>query len=411
MNPSSASIEKIYLLLRFSNTLATSFIWGINTLFLLDAGLSNGQAFLVNAFFTLGMVLFEVPTGVVADARGRRLSYLLGTVTLVLATIAYVFAWQNQVSLGVWILLSLLLGLGFTFFSGATEAWLVDALEHTGYEGKLDSVFAKGQVVFGFAMFFGAIAGGVIAQQTNLSVPYLIRTAVLVINFLIAFFFMKDLGFEPEKGETVMHDMERILKASVEHGLKRPSVKWLMIAGPFSAGVGIYAFYAMQPYLLELYGDSQAYSIAGFAAAILALAQIMGGLSLPLLRRMFSSRTSMLALSVLANALLLALIGWVTSFYAALVLLVLWGLLFAAKTPIRQSYLNQLIPSRQRATVLSFDSLVSNTGGFVTQPVLGRAADLYSYSFSFIAAAFIQMLALPFVLLSKSEKESADLMK
>ena len=54
-----------YLGLLFGNTLAASLIWGVNTLFLLDAGLSNYEAFAANAFFTLGMVVFEVPTGVV----------------------------------------------------------------------------------------------------------------------------------------------------------------------------------------------------------------------------------------------------------------------------------------------------------------------------------------------------------
>ena len=64
------------------NTLAASLIWGVNTLFLLDAGLSNLEAFAANAFFSAGMLIFEIPTGVVADTVGRRASYLLGTVTL-----------------------------------------------------------------------------------------------------------------------------------------------------------------------------------------------------------------------------------------------------------------------------------------------------------------------------------------
>lgn len=80
-------IRNIYLLLLLLSTLAASLIWGINTLFLLDAGLSNAEAFAANAFFTAGLVLFEVPTGVVADTRGRRLSYLLGTLTLALTKI------------------------------------------------------------------------------------------------------------------------------------------------------------------------------------------------------------------------------------------------------------------------------------------------------------------------------------
>ena len=68
--PTSSSIVRTYFVLLLGNTLAASFIWGINTLFLLDAGLSNLEAFAANAFFTAGMVLFEVPTGVVADTSG-----------------------------------------------------------------------------------------------------------------------------------------------------------------------------------------------------------------------------------------------------------------------------------------------------------------------------------------------------
>jgi MFS family permease len=76
------------------NTLAASLIWGINTIFLLDAGLSNLEAFAANAFFTAGMVVFEIPTGIVADTVGRRASYLLGTVTLAVSTLLYVLLWQ-----------------------------------------------------------------------------------------------------------------------------------------------------------------------------------------------------------------------------------------------------------------------------------------------------------------------------
>ena len=89
-----ASIQRTYLVLLLGNTLAASLIWGINTIFLLDAGLSNLEAFAANAFFTAGMVAFEVPTGIVADTVGRRASYLLGTVTLAVSTLAYVGLWQ-----------------------------------------------------------------------------------------------------------------------------------------------------------------------------------------------------------------------------------------------------------------------------------------------------------------------------
>ena len=411
MNHGSKKIQTTYLTLMLTNTLAASFIWGINTLFLLDAGLSNAQAFLANAFFTVGMVLFEVPTGVVADAWSRRLSYMLGAITLGISTIIYLYAWHIQAPMIIWILSSLLLGLGFTFFSGATEAWLVDALNHMKYKGSLETVFARGQMVSGFAMLAGSVAGGFIAQLTNLGVPYILRAVILVINLFIAFFFMKDYGFTPDKGESMLKDMKKIFKASIDYGLRNPPVRWVMLAAPFTAGVGIYAFYAMQPYLLELYGNSEAYGIAGVAAAVIAGAQIIGGFMAPQVKKVFNRRTTVFLTTIILNALLFIFIGMTTSFLVAVILLILWALVFAIRMPIRQAYLNKLIPSKQRATVLSFDSLIGSSGGIVTQPALGKVADVYSYSISFIGAAIIQIIALPFILICRKENSEADEMK
>src|SRR2546430_10405410 len=130
--------------LLLGNTLAASLIWGINTIFRLDAGLSNLEAFAANAFFTAGMVIFEVPTGVVADTAGRRVSYLLGTVTLAASTLLYVLLWRIHAPFWQWAVVSVLIGLGFAFFSGAVEAWLVDALKATGFTGDLESGFGRG---------------------------------------------------------------------------------------------------------------------------------------------------------------------------------------------------------------------------------------------------------------------------
>ena len=138
MTEAGARVRRTYLTLTLLTTLAASTIWGINTLFLLDAGLSNAQAFAANAFFTAGQVLFEVPTGAVADTWGRRASFLLGAGTLLVATLLYVLMWKLRAPMWGWALASVLIGLGFTFFSGATEAWLVDALEFTGAKGELE---------------------------------------------------------------------------------------------------------------------------------------------------------------------------------------------------------------------------------------------------------------------------------
>jgi MFS family permease len=385
--PNPRSIQRTYLVLLLGNTLAASFIWGINTIFLLDAGLSNVEAFAANAFFTAGMVLFEVPTGVIADTVGRRASYLLGTVTLTASTLLYVLLWQVGAPFWAWAVVSALIGLGFTFFSGALQAWVVDALAATGFTGDLESVFGRGQAVTGAAMLTGSVAGGLIAQQTSLGVPFVLRAAVLAVMFAVAF---KPLAA-----------MRQVASASIDHGWRVPAVKWLMVESLFTGGVAIYGFYALQPYLLELYGDPHAYQIAGLSAAIVAGAQMLGGVLAGRIRGVFRHPASALIATAGGSAITIGAIGLADSFWAVVGLTVVWSLLFSATMPIRQAFLNGMIPSQQRATILSFDSLMSSAGGVWGQPVLGRAADAWGYAPSYAMSAGIAALGLPFLALSR----------
>jgi MFS family permease len=228
------------------------------------------------------------------------------------------------------------------------------------------------------------------------------------VTFVVAFLYMRDWGFVPKSGSHPVREMRHVLRSSVRYGLGNPPVRWMMLAAPFSFGVGIYAFYAMQPYLLELYGNEQAYSIAGLAAAIIAGAEIAGGMAAPRIRLLFRRRTSALLAGLLVEVALLALLGLTTAFWVAVGLLVLWGLSGAATLPIRQAYVNGLIPSEQRATVLSFDNLLGSSGGVVIQPALGKVADASSYAASYLVAAAVQLAAAPFLVLARQTRASSD---
>lgn len=408
MNPASRRVQRVYLILLLGNTLAASFIWGINTLFLLDAGLSNFEAFAANAFFTAGMVIFEIPTGVVADTVGRKASYLLGTITLSVTTALYWLLWVWHSPFVWWAVVSILLGLGFTFFSGAVEAWLVDALTSTGYTGSLEAVFGRGLVVTGVAMFAGSVLGGVIAQASDLGVPFMVRAGVLVVMFGYAVVAMKDLGFTPDHSQGPVRATRTVLSESVEHGLRRRSVRYMILSAPFAAGVGFYAFYALQPYLLELYGDPTAYSIAGLAAAILSLAQIVGGVVAPRVRRLFAKRTSTVIGASLLSVVALVVLGLNSLFWLAVVFLMVWGFVFAVAEPVRQAYINDMIPSKQRATVLSFDSLFGSLGGVFIQPALGRSADVWGYGASLVIGGVVEFVGIPIMLASRRQHDAAD---
>ena len=238
MTDTPASVQRIYLTLTLLTTLAASFIWGVNTLFLLDAGLSNAEAFAANAFFSVGQVIFEVPTGVVADTRGRRFSFLLGAATLLASTLLYLWMWQIQAPFVGWALASLLLGLGFTFFSGATEAWLVDALAATRLEGDLETVFGRAQVVGG-----GGDARRLRAGRRRRAV-HRPRDAVHHPRRAPGRHARRGL---PLHARHRLHAGARrhpvaavrtVVNGAIDGGLRNPPVRWLMFAAPFTPASG-----------------------------------------------------------------------------------------------------------------------------------------------------------------------------
>jgi MFS family permease len=231
---------------------------------------------------------------------------------------------------------------------------------------------------------------------------------MLVVTMVVAIRFMRDLGFEPQRDVGPVTAIRNVIRGSIDGGFRNPPVRWLMLAAPFSLGAGIFVFYAAQPYLLELYGDKTAYGIAGLAAAIVAGVQIVGGLTVSRVRRLFGRRTSALLVGGVLNVVLLVLLWLSHSFVIALLLLAAWSFVFAIESPLRQAFINGLIPSEQRATVLSFDSLMASTGGVIAQPALGRVADLNGYGPAYLVSAVVSALGLPFVFLARREHASSD---
>jgi MFS family permease len=202
--------------------------------------------------------------------------------------------------------------------------------------------------------------------------------------------------------------MRGILRSSLDHGLLNPPVRWLMLAAPFGFGVAIYGFYAAQPYLLELYGDSEAYAVAAMSAALVAGAQILGGVLASRAARVFRRRMSVLLAGSALTTVVLVLMGLVSDFWVATGLLAVWATMFAMLVPVRQAFLNGLIPSAQRATVLSSDNLLGSAGGVVAQPAFGRVADSWSYGTSYVVSAGVHLLALPFIVLARREGVPSD---
>jgi len=393
--PESRRVLAGYFTLAGLYTLSAALIWGVNTLFLLDAGLSFFEVFVANAAFSAGMVVFEVPTGVVADTLGRRVSFLLSVSVLAITTLLYVALAQMGAGVVAFSLVSVGMGLGFTFYSGAMEAWLVDALAVTGYRGVLDHVFARGQQITGAAMLVGTIGGGLLGQ-VDLALPYVVRAVLLAAVFVVAFVVMHDLGFTPRRvaAADLPGEIARNAKAGVEFGWGQRPLRLLMLASCVQVGFFTWGFYASQPYLLDLL-DSDAIWIAGLVAAGVALSMIAGNQVVNVASRYCGRRTTLLLGAAALQTCAAVVLGVASSFWIALPAFLLVTASIGVTSPVRSAYLHQIVPTEQRATVVSFDSMVSNVGGIGGQVGLGALGEARSIGAAFVAGGVATAAALP----------------
>ena len=398
-----------YLVISGLFTLSASVIWGVNTLFLLDAGLDIFEVFVANASFTAGMVLFEIPTGVVADTGGRRRSFLLAMATLLAGTVAYVAIAAAGGGLVPFVVASVVLGLGFSFYSGAVEAWLVDALGATGYEGQLDRVFARGSMVSGAAMLVGSVGGGLLGS-VDLALPFVVRAVLLGGVFVVGSVTMHDVGFTPRATDLarVPAEMGRVLRASIDFGWRSPPVRLLMAVSLVHSAFGMWGFYAWQPYVLDLL-DSDAVWITGVISAVVALATMGGNGLVDYFTRFCGKRTTLLLAGSAALAAGTVGVGLVDSFWPAVVLFLVAMGAMGVVTPVQQAYLHAVIPSSERATVISSVSLVGSAGGIGGSLGLGYVARVQSIAAGYVAGGLVTLLALPPLLALRGRRQTADL--
>jgi MFS family permease len=264
-------------------------------------------------------VLFEVPTGVIADTIGRKASYLLGIGTLLIATLLYVAS--AEYGWGIWAFVgaSILLGFGFTCQTGAVDAWLVDALNYLKYEGLHEQVFARAGMVSGAAMLIGTLAGGFLGQ-VNLSVPYLVRSGILALAFVFVVFGMHEVGFRPRplKWGNFGAETRTIFNAGIHVRLATPGGTPAAVRLGRQGVFMLYFFYSMAPFALDLLGRPDLVWVAGVLAAFFGLAGIIGNTLVgPVMRskngrrRAPSRARGMAALTAVAAALI-GIIGLLT---------------------------------------------------------------------------------------------------
>jgi MFS family permease len=400
---SPARIARAYYVIAGIYTLSASLIWGVNTLFLLRVGhLTLLQVFIANAVFTGSMALFEVPTGIVADTRGRRFSFLMSVCVLFAGTLLYVAVPRLGGGLLAFCLASVVLGLGYTFYSGAVEAWVVDALNASGYTGTIDRVMARGSTISSAAMLVGTVSGGLLGN-VSLVLPYLTRSVLLLVAFAIALVTMHDIGFDVRSvpWRDVPGEMARIGRDSIRFGWNMPRARLAIVAGAMPAIFLEWGYHAWQPYFLGLLGSDAIWVLGAIAAAI-SISMMTGNWLVERLTQFCGRRTTLLlAASIVYSATAIG-VGLARSFWLAVGLYVIGMMSAGIFQPVRQGYLHLVVAREQRATVLSLASLVASVGSMAGQAGLGLVASRSSLANGYVVGGIVTALAIPVVLAMRS---------
>lgn len=415
MTDGAKRVVRVYVAIQAIHTLAASIIWGVITLFMMESGLTLLQVMLVGALLTVVAMLFEVPTGVVADTLGRKTSFVISIGLLTVSTGLFVAAGRLEWGLVGFAWAHALLAVGWAFYSGAVDAWLVDALDHHGWDGPKDPVFARGGMATELAMLVGTLAGGALGQ-IDLAWPFYVRIALLAVCFVLVIVGMPEPGFE----RRALHlrdlwpESRRIFAAGVRHGWGNRVVRPLLLESLVVGAFYRYGFNALQPYVLMLAGAN----VVWFAAALTAFSSMAS-----LLGRWMSGRAvergargpriqTWASAGVAACVLGVAVAGWVgreaRGFWPLAVLSVLWlgaCVFMGLFIPVRQALINRHIPSAERATVLSVDALFDDVGSTAGQPALGWMAQSVSYPAAWLVSAVMLAVAVPFA--DRADREDA----
>lgn len=353
-------------------------IMPIVVLFYQENGLSMSQIFLLKSIYSIAMVVMELPSGYMADVWGCRKTLLFGAILGTIGIAIYSFS----SSFHSFIVAEIILGIGFSFVSGADSALLYDSLkaenredEYIKYEGSITS--------FGnFAEALAGVAGGLLATF-SLRTPYYFQIFVAAIAIPAAFF-LKEPQHVQERVQLKMKEILNIVKLTY---LQREMRSAILISSLTGAATLTYAWF-VQPYFEK----------AGVPVAVFGILWTMLNLSAGVFS-MYSYRVerwlgkkSTLLFIVIAISLGFILTSFEVSL-AGIVILFGFYMVRGIATPVLKNYINEHTDSKVRATILSVRNFEIRIIFAVVGPVLGYLTDTFSLRTALFIAGIIYFIS------------------
>ena len=336
-------------------------------------GLTVKDIFVLQVIFSIALVVLEIPSGYLADRLGNKNVIVFGSVTGILGYFLY---WLIPSYAG-FVAAELMLALSVSLMSGSRDALLHDTLsahsvesDYTKYHGRFN---AWGQVSEASA----AILAGLIASSVSLSAVLAIQTLVLTLTVPIAFCLHSYQGNNRESDS-----LATIVRYCF---VGNPRLLWLNLMTGAVGAATLTMVWFVQPHWKSLGVDLLYF---GFFWAGLNFVVALGSVLAARIQRLIRFRV-LFGLIAVAPLLLYAGMALLANSMVAVVFVSLFWLLRGIVMPIISDYVQREATQRNRATVLSANSLMIRLVFSVTSPFVGWVTDVYSFQMAFAASAIV----------------------
>ncbi|MBN2287065.1 MAG: MFS transporter [Tissierellales bacterium] len=380
------NIEKIKknLIKNITYTCLSSFnlTHGIWMLYLAYKGLSLFEIGLLESIFHATSFLMEIPTGIIADIYGRKVSRYSGRALSIISTLLIIIS-NHIFFFAISFVFS---ALSYNLESGAGDALIYDSLKQIGEENEYTRYKGRYEIYFQLTSTISLLLGGYLAT-IDYSLVYKIALIFAVITFIQSLGFTEPNVTRPIKGVAPVSAFIIQLKASFSTVKNERSIAFIIIFMSFFQTLFTTEFFYLQN-LQKSLGNSE-FQIG----LILALGSLLAAFTASnayKIEQKYKIEKILIVFSVLSIACFWGMTFTTVVEFVFVILSGIEGFMYVTIN----SYLNSLIPSEQRATILSFDAMSFSFFMIVFFPIFGKIGDLFGLELSFIFAAVLGTLIL-----------------
>lgn len=383
------NILKDYIFSFLKNFDISSAVW---VLYMGYRGLPLWQIGIVEGIFHIASFLFEVPSGALADLFGRKRVMIAGRICYALAAVIQIFS-TNIYGFSIAFIIC---ALSYNLNSGSEEALLYDSLKAVGKEGKYMSVYSRLDVVMQVAAGIATVAGGILAQKSY-QLCYLVIVLVAVLSVLPAMWLEEPPRTEARQGKKQEKTgLKEHFTVTYQVIRDNPGILNILLYFPVVAAFSTALYFYGQQYYAEAGFDRIAIS---FIMLGNVAASCIGALYSEKLLHLFGNKTKYLASVCMGLAVLC-----VSRYHIWLSIPAFWlvGFCDAVLLPIESGSLNKLIPSGQRATIISVSSMFFSMAMICIFPLVGVLATFWGLHCAFAIMGILQLVMMVLLICRKS---------